>query len=405
MGTVELDSGLVAVRSTFGREPATASVGPDYRPGDPNGIVIVDEGTAAPPVRPTVQPWDGWPAEWPTPAWQRTETLVDVAWACLDLNSSILATMPPYLVGAAPSLDASWLANPNPDLYASWADFAKGLFWDYQSGEAFVVADSYYETGRPARFHVVPAWAVDVDWVDGRRHYAIGSEDVTRDILHIRYQSPVDSLRGTGPLELAGARLVASRVLARTAAAIAGGIPPAVLLAPGNLTAERAAELQRQWIAARSSTVGEPAVLAGGLDFRPMQLSAKDLAWLELAQFTDARICVLLGVLPWMLALPSGGDSLTYSTLQMNLSHHWRAYLSPRASFVCQALSRWLLPGSTVLELNRDEYVKDAPLERAQYYEIMQRIGVLTAEQIQQLERIAATTSAPPAIAAEGIAA
>ena len=75
------------------------------------------------------------------------------------------------------------------------------MFWDYQLGEAFVIATSYYATGWPSRFHVVPPWAVEVDMVDGRRRYTIGREDVTGDMLHIRYQGSVDDAHGHGPLE------------------------------------------------------------------------------------------------------------------------------------------------------------------------------------------------------------
>ena len=73
-----------------------------------------------------------------------SQALTDTAWACLDLNASVLATMPPYLVGASSTLPADWLNNPDPDLYTSWEEFAKQLFWDYQLGEAFVLATARY---------------------------------------------------------------------------------------------------------------------------------------------------------------------------------------------------------------------------------------------------------------------
>ena len=58
------------------------------------------------------------------------------------------------------TLIADWLTNPDPDVYTSWEEFAKQLFWDYQLGEAFVLATARYATGWPARFHVVPPWYV-----------------------------------------------------------------------------------------------------------------------------------------------------------------------------------------------------------------------------------------------------
>ena len=93
-------------------------------------------------------PWSGWPAEWDTPLWSnRVDDLTDIAWACVDLVASLLSTMPPYLVGAAPSLDDEWLINPDPDLYTSWEEFAKQLWWDYQLGEAFVLCTARYSHG------------------------------------------------------------------------------------------------------------------------------------------------------------------------------------------------------------------------------------------------------------------
>ena len=46
--------------------------------------------------------WEGWPAEWASPQWSQLgpkfDTLVDTAWAALDLNASVLSAMPVYRV-------------------------------------------------------------------------------------------------------------------------------------------------------------------------------------------------------------------------------------------------------------------------------------------------------------------
>src|SRR5262245_43837685 len=175
-----------------------STVGPDQLvvPGDPSGVVVAptDPMYSPPPPKIVASAWSGWPADWATPLWGRTQALTDTAWMCLDLNSSLLATMPPYLVNAAPSLSADWMRNPDPDTYTSWEEFAKTLFWDYQAvGEAFVLATARYATGWPARFHVAPPWTVNVELGrDGRRRYRVGEIDVTADTLHLRYQGSVD---------------------------------------------------------------------------------------------------------------------------------------------------------------------------------------------------------------------
>ena len=345
-------------------------------------------------------PWSGWPAEWSTPPWNGYQPkLGDTAWTCCDLNASLLATMPPYLVGAAPSLDADWLTNPQPEIYASWEEFAKQLFWDYQLGEAFVLCTARYSTGYPARFHVVPPWNVNVEMDAGRRRYTIGRVDVTDDMLHVRYQGNVSDARGHGPLEAGYGRLVAADLLARYAANVfATGVPPSTLEHPDELSAQQAADLQAQWVASRMASMGLPAVLSGGVKWNVPKLSPRDMALHELSEWNEARVAVMLGVPPFMVGLPTGGDSMTYANVQSLFDFHWRAGLRPKASTVTAALSGWALPRATVVELNRDSYVQAAPLERAQTAEILNRIRdesgnpALTVAEIREVERMDTAT-------------
>jgi HK97 family phage portal protein len=373
-------------------------------------VAATDPPFTPPPPRIVASPWSGWPAEWATPSWGgQVSTLTDTAWACLDLNSGALSSMPPYLVDAASSLNADWLVNPHSDVYVSWNEMAKRLFWDYQGiGEAFVHADAYYATGWPSRFHVVPPWSVNVEMRDGLRHYTIGDMDVTSRILHIRYLSSVDDAHGHGPLEAGAGRLVAAQVYARYALSLAasGGVPPSVLQHPEELTPEQSALLKAQWVEARQSSIGEPAVLSGGLEWKPTQVNARDMGLHELTEFNDARIAVLLGVPPHLLNLPSG-DSMTYANVESIFSYHWRSSLRVHAHAVMSALSGWLLPRGTRVELNRDEYVQPGPYERAQTAQILNAIvdpttqqPALSVAEIRRAERL--DNSSPPDLA-EGV--
>jgi HK97 family phage portal protein len=386
-------------------ESAPGTVGPPSAvPGDPHGVEVVGESPGAgrlPPVG--VAAWSGWPAEWSTPNWQgHVQSLTDTAWACLDSNASILSTMPPYLIGQADSLSADWLHNPDPDQYASWEEFAKQLFWDYQAaGESFVLCTARYATGWPARFHVVPPWHVDADiGGGGMRRYAIGERDVTPDVLHVRYTSHVGDAHGHGPLEVGGPRLVAASALARYAYSVAngGGVPNSVLLHPSRLNAQQAADLQTQWVNARVSQIGLPAVLSGGVDFKTLSFSPKDLALVELGQWNESRIAVLLGVPPFCMALPSGGDPMTYSNVSSLFDYRWRAGLRPIAQAVMSALSGWALPRGTTVELDRDEFIRPDPYVRAQAAEKWVAMGALTADEVRQRERFAELSGGPETI-------
>jgi HK97 family phage portal protein len=377
-----------------------STVGPDQlvTPGDPHGVTT--EGPSTPsssPPRIIASPWSGWPAEWWPPTWGgRPTNLTDIAWKCLDLNSSLLGTMPPYLVSSSPNLDADWINNPDPSIYTSWEEFAKQLFWDYQMGEAFVWALTRYATGWPARFRVIPPWMVNVEMQDGVRRYSIGSLDVTGDMLHVRYSSTISDAHGHGPLEAGAAKLVAADVFARygTSFAASGGIPTSVLEHPDSLSKEQAQELQAQWVQARISSLGEPAVITGGMTWKPTQVNPKDMALGELSDRAESRIAVLLGVPPFLVGLPSGGDPMTYANVTSIFDYHWRAGLRPQAQTVMAALSGWLLPRGTRVEVNRDAYVQPEPYTRAQTAEILNRIRddqgnpAMSVDEIRKAERL-----------------
>jgi phage portal protein BeeE len=112
------------------------------------------------------------------------------------------------------------------------------------------------------------------------------------------------------------------------------------------------------------------------------------MALLELAQFTEGRIAVKLGVPPFLVGLPSGGDSMTYSNVSSLFDFHDRSSLKVKATHVMQALSYWALPRDESIEMNRDEYTRPGLLERATAYEKLQTIGALSGEEARAMERL-----------------
>jgi HK97 family phage portal protein len=343
--------------------------------------------------------WPGWPGDWGDPQWEGARPfagLVDTAWACLDLNSSVLSTMPVYRLQSGRIVNpTSWMVNPDPEMYASWSEFASELFWDFMLGEAFVFAAEYDFNNRPSRMRVVPPWIVQPEWQDGlvgsKRRYRIGGLDVTDQILHIRYHSRMDTLRGIGPLELSGARMVAASVLQRFVAEVAntGGRPIYWIENPRRLNKTEADDLLDQWVESRSRNLGKPAVMSGGATLGHMEVpNAKDMALVELSQFTESRIAVMLGVPPFLAGLPSGGDSMTYSNVSSLFDFHDRASLRPKATRVMSALSNWALPRGTNIEMNRDDYTRPDPKTRSEYYVNLHGIGAIDKTEVRTMERL-----------------
>ena len=386
--------------------PSTVGESTD-EPGVAQGFMLTveSEPTSSFSTSFTSSPWSGWPETWATPLLNgrsRLSELVDTAWAAVDLNASLLSTMPPYRLRNGEILPATtWMQSPDPDLYSSWEEFAKQVFWSYQLGEVFILATAWDANGWPARFHVIQPWLVNAEMVGGLRRYSIGSIDVTDDVLHVRYQSTTEDARGHGPLEAGASRVVAAGLLSRYATNIAstGGVPHYVLKHEKQLTAKQADDLLHQWWEARTNHLGLPGVLSGGVEIESIQMTPRDMALLELAQFNESRIAVLLGVPPFLLGLPSGGDSMTYSNVTALFDYHWRAGLRPKASPVMAALSAWALPRGQTVELNRDEYVRPGFGERVAAWSTLHGITddsgrAITAEEIRRAERLSGTSAA-----------
>lgn len=391
--------------SSVGAVPNTnpvSSVGPAYNPGDEHGVTI-DPPTGNVQTRmATIIPsgFDGWPANWASPSWSggsQYEELIDTAWAALDLNSSVLSAMPVYRTRNGQILPpTSWMTNPDPTIYSSWAEFAKQLFWDFQLGEVFVLPMARGADGWPVSFRVIPAPFVTVEMNVGRRVYTLGGPggvDVTDDILHIRYKSRTDAPRGCGPLESGRTRVIAAGMLAQYVTELADGgfVPKYALVTEQRLNRTQSEELLEQWWASRMQNFGErwkPGVLSGGVKPEPIQMTPEDMSLVELAKFSDARIAVLLGVPPVLLGLPSGEDSMTYKNVESLFDFHDRAGLRPKVVHVMQALSGWALPRGQSVELNRDEYTRPPLNERADAYAKLAAIpGVITGQEIRTMER------------------
>ena len=380
------------------------SVGVPWNAGDPDGLTLQGFEPTYSRSLPTVvpSPWDGWPADWGMPNWDfgsKFNELIDVAWMCLDINSRILSTMPVYrTTNGRISPPMSWMTNPDPAIYNSYAEYAKQKFWDYQLGETFVWSMAEYTDGYPMKFRVLPPWMVKVELKDGTRNYKLPSgRDITSQICHIRYKSTTDSAHGVGPLESAGARILTAGILAKYVreTVASGGSIGQTLETDQELSPEDADDLLHQWVKTRMEHLGYPPVLDNNVKLVDHKVtSPKDMAMLEISQFTESRIALLLGVPPFLAGLPSGGDSLTYTNVSALFDYHDRSALRPYATAVMTAFSNWALPRGQAAELNRDEYTRPDFAARADSWVKLVAAGIVTVDEARMAERFTSPISA-----------
>jgi len=374
------------------------SVGPNVPQG--YGDVHVQYPAWEPPVQ--AQAWQGWPVEWGYPAWQGQAVgqQVSTLGTCIDLNTRELASFPVYgMKGVSQFKLPDWANNPEPEVYSDWVEACKQLFNTLQgTGEAILWATGRYglnNDGQVARWVVLnPLW-VNIEKANGEIEYRLSGQKLeTADVCHIKYQSYPGNLRGIGPLEWAGRNLISAAALEQSVSNLAsrGGVPWGVIKHPRHLNGTEAADLQNRWVSAASRRNGAPAVLSGGIELQALTISPKEMGMIEMRVFDETRIAAALGVPPYLVGLPQDQSS-PYSNVQGIFDFHWRATLRPLANTAASAMSNWLLPRGSVLEFNRDEYVRPTMKERAETYEILNRIQdvhgnpAITVDEIRLAER------------------
>lgn len=206
---------------------------------------------------------------------------------------------------------------------------------------------------RPDRMRVVTGrdgWPVGYDYTAGGKTLRLSQEAVpVPDVLHLMLFHPLDDHDGLSPLEAAQMSLdihnAASRwnkSLLDNAARPSGALVYSA--AAGNLTADQfkrlKAELEEGFQGAMNA--GRPMVLEGGLDWKAIAMSPKDMDFIELKNVAAREIALAFGVPPMLLGIPGDNTYANYAEANRSL---WRQTVVPLVNRVAAALEHWLQPG------------------------------------------------------------
>ncbi|MBN8996503.1 MAG: phage portal protein [Rhizobiales bacterium] len=207
---------------------------------------------------------------------------------------------------------------------------------------------------RPDRMKVVPGpdgWPEAFEYsVGGRTVRFVDEGDGTlAPILQLAFFHPLDDHYGFAPIEAAQVALdLHNAAGAWNKALLDNSARPSGALVyqakeGGNLSEEQFERLKKEletgYQGARHA--GRPLLLEGGLDWRPMSLTPKDMDFLEAKNMAAREIALAFGVPPMLLGIP--GDN-TYSNYQEANRAFWRGTVLPLVARVTGALGAWLAP-------------------------------------------------------------
>jgi HK97 family phage portal protein len=205
---------------------------------------------------------------------------------------------------------------------------------------------------RPDRMKLIPGpdgWPQAYEYTVAGRTVRFDQAAALPPILHLTLLHPLDDHYGLGPLEAAAVAVDThnaaanwNKALLDNAARPCGALVLSDMhgtLLSHDMFERLKRELDEQYTGARNA--GRPLVLEGGLDWKPMSFTPKDMDFME-AKHTAAReIALAFGVPPQLLGIP--GDN-TYSNYQEANRVFFRATVLPFANRIACALSQWLSP-------------------------------------------------------------
>lgn len=257
-------------------------------------------------------------------------------------------------VSAHPAL--ALLSQPNGR--QAGPDFFEALYGHLMlSGNAYVeplvLGDALRELHllRPDRVSVVEGrdgWITAYDYRAGNMTRRLPAESGGRlSLLHLKLFHPLDDHLGFPPLAAAGAALDLhnaagewNKALLDNSARPSG----ALVYQPkegGNLSTDQYERLKAELESGYAGAVnaGRPLLLEGGLDWKSMGLSPKDMDFIEAKNAAARDIALSLGVPPMLMGIP--GDN-TYANYQEANRAFYRLTVVPLLTRTAASFSAWL---------------------------------------------------------------
>ena len=278
------------------------------------------------------------------------------------LVAEAAAALPLTLLHRGRALDAhpllDLLRRPNPR--EGGARFLESVYGHLLvSGNAYVEAVRLDEVPRelyalrPDRMRVVTGRS---GWPEGYE-YGLGSEAVRfphagegiSPILHLTLFHPLDDIYGLPPMEAAATALdihnaagAWNKALLDNAARPSGAL---VYAGPAGQTfteeqfARLKAELEESYQGPPNA--GRPLLLDGGLDWRALSLTPKEMDFIEAKNAAAREIALAFGVPPLLLGLP--GDNTHANYAEANRAF-FRQTVIPLARRTAESFAHWLGP-------------------------------------------------------------
>jgi HK97 family phage portal protein len=205
-------------------------------------------------------------------------------------------------------------------------------------------------------------------------------------ILHLRLFNPTDDHYGLSPLEEAASSIdihnaaaAWNKALLDNAARPSGALVYTGAGGEANLSEDQFERLKRELEDSYQgkANAGRPLVLEGGLDWKPLSMSPKEMEHIEARHEAAREIALAYGVPPMLLGIPGDNTFANYAEANRTL---WRQTVLPLVARTAEAVSQWLGAGfSQELRLGYDvDRIEALSQEREALWSRIERARFLT---------------------------
>ncbi len=286
-----------------------------------------------------------------------------VGYRCVRMIAEAAASLPWLIYEGEAERDdhplLRLLRRPNPA--QSGRDLMESLYGFIETAgngyvEAVAIDGEIHELHalRPDRMRAVPS---SQGWPEAYEYSVNGSSLRYRQdgkvppILHLKLFNPLDDHYGLSPFEAAQKAIDTHNAAGTWNKAMLdnGARPSGALMFKGvdgaeGLTPEQYERLKIELDENHQGALraGRPLVLEGGLEWKEMSLSPREMDFIEAKNSAARDVALAFGVPPMLLGIP--GDNTFANYAEANRSF-WRMTVIPLALRVAEAMGNWLAPG------------------------------------------------------------
>ena len=279
-----------------------------------------------------------------------------IGYRCVRMIAEAASSVPLLVYDGDKELNAhplkQLLARPNPaqtgrDLVETIVSFLLVAGNSYVEASSLEGVPRELVALRPDRMKVV---AARNGWPESYEYSVSGASTrlAAETVLHIKLFNPLDDYYGMSPLEAAqrsvdthNAAAAWNKAMLDNAARPSGALVFAA--SEDHLTTEQfdriKKELENNYQGAANA--GRAMVLEGGLDWKEMGFSPKEMEFIEAKNSAAREVALAFGVPPMLLGIP--GDNTFANYAEANRTF-WRQCVVPLLGRVTEAMTNWLGP-------------------------------------------------------------